>query len=135
MQRRTKIVATLGPATDRPETLLKMIDAGLDVARLNFSHGDANDHRGRVKALREAARQSGREVVLMADLQGPKIRVRRFKERSVELKDGAAFFLESKLGLEDGTVDGVGVALDSVHTDVANGDMLLLNDGMFTLGA
>ncbi len=133
MQRRTKIVATLGPATDRPETLLKMIDAGLDVARLNFSHGDADDHRGRVKELREAARQADHEVGLMADLQGPKIRVRRFKKRSVELKDGAAFFLDSALGLEDGTVEGVGVALDSLHKDVASGDILLLNDGMIAL--
>ena len=133
MKRRTKIVATLGPATDKPETLLKMIDAGLDVARINFSHGDADDHRGRAKALREAARQSGREVGLMGDLQGPKIRVRRFKERSVELKDGGSFFLDSALGMEDGTVEGVGVALDTLHEDVATGDTLLLNDGLITL--
>ena len=133
MQRRTKIVATLGPATDKPATLLKMIDAGLDVARLNFSHGDADDHRGRAKALREAARESGREVGLMGDLQGPKIRVRRFKDRSVELKDGDSFFLDSTLGMEDGTVDGVGVALDTLHEDVVAGDVLLLNDGMITL--
>jgi len=133
MQRRTKIVATLGPATDKPTTLLKMIDAGLDVARLNFSHGDPDDHRGRAKALREAARKSGREVGLMGDLQGPKIRVRRFKDRSVELKDGESFYLDSTLGLEDGTVDGVGVALETLHEDVIAGDVLLLNDGMITL--
>ena len=133
MRRRTKIVATLGPATDKPQTLLKMIDAGLDVARLNFSHGDADDHRGRAKALREAARKSGREVGLMGDLQGPKIRVRRFRDRSVELKDGDSFFLDSALGLEDGTIDGVGVALDTLHKDVVAGDVLLLNDGMITL--
>ena len=133
MQRRTKIVATLGPATDKPKTLLTMIDAGLDVARLNFSHGDADDHRGRAKELREAARKSGREVGLMGDLQGPKIRVRRFKDRSVELKDGESFYLDSTLGLEDGTVDGVGVALDTLHEDVVAGDVLLLNDGMITL--
>ncbi len=133
MQRRTKIVATLGPATDKPATLRKMIDAGLDVARLNFSHGDANDHRGRAQALRDAARKSGREVGLMGDLQGPKIRVRQFKGRSVELNDGESFFLDSTLGREDGTVDGVGVALASLHEDVAAGDVLLLNDGMITL--
>ncbi len=133
MKRRTKIVATLGPATDKPETLLKMIDAGLDVARVNFSHGDADDHRGRAKALREAARAAGREVGLMGDLQGPKIRVRRFKDRSVELKDGDTFFLDSTLGLEEGTVDGVGVVLDTLHKDVVSGDVLLLNDGMITL--
>jgi pyruvate kinase len=133
MHRRTKIVATLGPATDRPETLLKMIDAGLDVARLNFSHGDADDHRGRAKALREAARKSGREVGLMGDLQGPKIRVKRFKDRSVELIDGQSFFLDSSLGLEEGTIDGVGVALETLHEDVVAGDTLLLNDGMIAL--
>ncbi len=110
-----------------------MIDAGLDVARLNFSHGDADDHRGRAQALREAAKQSGREVGLMGDLQGPKIRVRQFKGRSVELNDGESFFLDSTLGREDGTVDGVGVALATLHEDVAAGDVLLLNDGMITL--
>jgi pyruvate kinase len=133
MKRRTKIVATLGPASDNPGTLLKMIEAGLDVARVNFSHGDADDHRGRVKALREAARKAGREVGLMGDLQGPKIRVKRFKERSVMLADGASFFLDSTLGLEEGDEDGVGVALDSLHEDVVEGDVLLLNDGMITM--
>lgn len=133
MKRRTKIVATLGPATDKPETLEKMIIAGLDVARLNFSHGGADDHRARAKELREASRKAGREVGLMGDLQGPKIRVKRFKDRSVELHDGAAFFLDSSLGLEEGTIDGVGVALDTMHEDVVAGDTLLLNDGMITL--
>jgi pyruvate kinase len=133
MQRRTKIVATLGPATDEPGTLLEMINAGLDVARLNFSHGDADDHRSRAKLLRDASKKAGREVGLMGDLQGPKIRVKRFKDRSVELRDGAAFFLDSALGLEEGTVEGVGVALETMHEDVAAGDVLLLNDGMITL--
>ena len=133
MKRRTKIVATLGPATDKPETLEKMIIAGLDVARLNFSHGDADDHRARAKELREASRKAGREVGLMGDLQGPKIRVKRFKDRSVELHDGATFFLDSSLGLDEGTIDGVGVALDTMHEDVVAGDTLLLNDGMITL--
>ena len=76
MLRRTKIVATLGPATDDGATLCEMIDAGLDVARLNFSHGEADDHRRRVKALRAAAESCGREVGIMGDLQGPKIRIR-----------------------------------------------------------
>ncbi len=133
MQRRTKIVATLGPATDRAKTLRKMIDAGLDVARLNFSHGDADEHRRRAEGLRLAAQSSGRNVGLMGDLQGPKIRVKRFRERSVELADGAAFFLDSTLGFEDGDENGVGVALETIHEDVAPGDVLLLNDGMITL--
>jgi pyruvate kinase len=133
MLRRTKIVATLGPASDRKKTLRKMIDAGLDVARLNFSHGDADEHRQRVKELRAVARKCGRDVGLLADLQGPKIRVLRFQERSVELKDGEVFFLDSKLGIDAGTREGVGVALSTIHRDVSPGDILLLNDGLITL--
>lgn len=133
MQRRTKIVATLGPASDPSQTLRKMIDAGLDVARLNFSHGSADDHRKRARELRRAAKKCGREVGLMGDLQGPKIRVKRFKKHSVELKDGASFFLDSALGLQEGNKKGVGVALETLHKDVRPDDVLLLNDGMITL--
>lgn len=133
MLRRTKIVATLGPASDDKETLCDMINAGLDVARLNFSHGDAADHIRRADLLRSAAESCGREVGIMGDLQGPKIRIRRFKEHSVSLVDGASFFLDSTLGLMDGDQDGVGVALDSLHEDVSPGNILLLNDGMITL--
>ncbi|MGI9225147.1 MAG: pyruvate kinase [Woeseiaceae bacterium] len=133
MQRRTKIVATLGPASDRKKTLRKMIDAGLDVARLNFSHGDADEHRRRAQELRDAARRCGRDVGLLGDLQGPKIRVLRFRDRSVELEDGDAFFLDSSLGIDDGTKEGVGVALPTMHEDVSPGDTLLLNDGMINL--
>jgi len=133
MQRRTKIVATLGPASDHKKTLRKMIMAGLDVARLNFSHGDASEHRERARMVRAAARKCGREVGLLGDLQGPKIRVQRFRDRSVELHDGDSFFLDSSLGFEEGTTEGVGVALDTLHEDVRPGDTLLLNDGMITL--
>ena len=133
MLKRTKIVATLGPATDQKKVLRKMIRAGLDVARLNFSHGDADEHRRRAKRLHAAATECGRNIGVMGDLQGPKIRVRRFRDHSVELTEGAAFFLDSALGFEDGTVDGVGVALDTLHEDVAAGDILLLNDGMISL--
>ena len=133
MHRRTKIVATVGPASERHETLVKMIDAGLDVARLNFSHGPAQEHRTRAATLRAAAAECGREIGLMGDLQGPKIRVRRFRDRSVDLKDGQSFFLDSTLGADEGTIDGVGVALDTLHEDVEPGDVLLLNDGMITM--
>ncbi len=133
MQKRTKIVATLGPASERPKTLIKMINAGLDVARLNFSHGDADEHRERARRLRKAAAECGREVGLLGDLQGPKIRIKRFEHGSVELADGAAFFLDSTLGLDDGTEEGVGVALETLHKDVVERDILLLNDGMITL--
>jgi len=133
MQKRTKIVATLGPASEDPAVLRKMIRAGLDVARINFSHGEADEHRARAEALKQAARDEGRDIGLLGDLQGPKIRVKRFRDNSVNLVDGAAFFLDSALGLEDGTVEGVGVALETMHEDVAPGDTLLLNDGMISL--
>jgi pyruvate kinase len=133
MQRRTKIVATLGPASDDAETLRKMINAGLDVARLNFSHGNAADHKRRAELLRTAAEACGREVGIMGDLQGPKIRIRRFEDHSVALTDGEKFFLDSTLGLMDGNQDGVGVALDTLHEDIKVGDILLLNDGLITL--
>jgi pyruvate kinase len=133
MLRRTKIVATLGPASDDADKLCKMIRAGLDVARLNFSHGDQAEHRRRFEALREAAQGCGRDVGVMGDLQGPKIRIRRFRNGSVHLPDGAMFFLDSTLGLEDGDENGVGVALETLHEDVGPGDTLLLNDGLITL--
>ena len=110
-----------------------MINAGLDVARLNFSHGDAVDHRRRAEILRSAAEACGREVGIMGDLQGPKIRIRGFQDHSVSLADGSKFFLDSTLGLMDGNIEGVGVALDTLHEDVKPGDILLLNDGLITL--
>ena len=133
MLRRTKIVATLGPASDDPEVLRRMIDAGLNVVRINFSHGEADDHRRRVQALREVARRCGREIGVMGDLQGPKIRLKRFKKGKIELKDGQAFFLDSKLGKREGDQAGVGVAYDDLHKDVKPKNLLLLDDGQITL--
>ena len=133
MRRRTKIVATLGPASERPKILRKIINSGLDVARLNFSHGSADDHRQRARRLRKAADACGRDVGLLGDLQGPKIRVMRFKKGSVHLRSGDEFFLDSTLGLEEGTRKGVGVALETLHEDVKPGDTLLLNDGLISL--
>ena len=133
MRRRTKIVATLGPASDNAQTLERMIDAGMTVARLNFSHGDADEHRRRAATLRAAANARGRDVGLLGDLQGPKIRICRFADHSVALKDGDPFFLDSTLGTMDGNQEGVGVALDTLHEDVNADDILLLNDGMITL--
>ncbi len=133
MLRRTKIVATLGPASDDPKVLRKMIDAGLNVVRINFSHGEAEDHRRRVQTLREVARQSGRPIGVMGDLQGPKIRLKRFKEGRIELEDGQAFFLDPTLGRHDGDQDGVGVAYDDLHKDVKPNNLLLLDDGQITL--
>lgn len=97
MQRRTKIVCTLGPATDSIADLGKLIKAGMDVARLNFSHGDHVAQRRRAANLREASNQANRNIGLMGDLQGPKIRVQRFHEGSVLLQEGRPFFLDSNL--------------------------------------
>ncbi len=133
MIRRTKIVATLGPATDDPQILREMINAGMDAARINFSHGEQQDYRARIEALHAAAAEGGREIGLMGDLQGPKIRVKRFKDSKASLQDGAKFFLDASLGLHDGNDEGVGVAYPRLHEDVKPGDVLLLNDGQITL--
>jgi len=133
MLRRTKIVATLGPGSDKPKTIREMINSGVDIARINFSHGSPDDHRERAARLRAVAIECGRDVGLLADLQGPKIRVLRFRKGSAHLQDGASFFLDSTLGLEEGDEKGVGVALDTLHEDVKKGDNLLLNDGLISL--
>jgi pyruvate kinase len=118
MQRRTKIIATLGPATDDVQILSEMIGAGLDVARLNFSHGDHGAQGERLELLRKVAADSGRFVGVIGDLQGPKIRVRRFEKSKVELSKGDDFFLDSALSENAGNSDGVGVAYDGLHSDV-----------------
>ncbi|MBQ1558945.1 MAG: pyruvate kinase, partial [Pseudomonas sp.] len=91
--RRTKIVATLGPASSSPEVLEQLILAGLDVARLNFSHGTPDDHKARAALVRELAAKHGRHVALLGDLQGPKIRIAKFENKRIELKDGDLFRL------------------------------------------
>jgi pyruvate kinase len=133
MQRRTKIVATLGPATDDLDVLTEMCRAGLDVARVNFSHGKHADHLRRMEMLREAAARTGRPVAILCDLAGPKIRIESFRDGKVELVDGAAFTLDTALDPAAGTVDAVGVAYKELTTDVAAGDTLLLNDGLIVL--
>ncbi|HSP01825.1 MAG TPA: pyruvate kinase, partial [Thioalkalivibrio sp.] len=95
--RRTKIVATLGPATDSPAVLEKLVRAGVDVVRINFSHGKADEHRRRVEMIRKAADSVGRVVGVLGDLQGPKIRIARFAEGGVELNEGDAFVLDASL--------------------------------------
>ena len=96
MARATKIVATLGPASSAPEVLERMLRAGVDVVRLNFSHGKAQDHIDRATLVREVARRAGKEVAIMADLQGPKIRVGKFEGGSTMLEAGQAFVLDAR---------------------------------------
>ena len=110
-----------------------MIEAGLNVVRINFSHGEADEHRQRVEQLRSIATECGREIGVMGDLQGPKIRLKRFRDGRVELEDGQAFFLDSELGKTDGDETGVGVAYDDLHKDLAAGNILLLDDGHIAL--
>ncbi len=134
MGRRTKIVATLGPATDVPGVLEKMVEAGVDVVRLNFSHGDADAHRGRAEAIRECSRQFGRHVGILADLQGPKIRIARFGgSGKVYLEEGARFDLDVDLPPESGDNTQVGVCYRELPRDVKSGDVLLLDDGRIVL--
>lgn len=131
--KRTKIVATLGPSTDKDGVLVKMIEAGMDVARLNFSHGKAEDHIQRAKQVRECAKAVGREIAIMADLQGPKIRIARFKLGSVFLKEGAQFILDADLPKEAGDETVVGIDYKNLPKDVRRGDTLLLDDGRLVL--
>jgi len=128
----TKIVATLGPASSDPAILEAMIRAGVNVVRLNFSHGKAQDHVDRAMLVREAAKRAGRVVAIMADLQGPKIRVGKFAEGKVMLETGAAFILDASRA-EPGDINGVGLDYKELPRDVKAGDLLLLNDGLIVL--
>ncbi|WP_166265690.1 pyruvate kinase [Marinobacter caseinilyticus] len=129
MLRRTKIVATLGPATDSTESLAAIIAAGVDVTRLNFSHGSAEDHIQRAQQVRDAASAQGRFVALLADLQGPKLRVARFADNKVALKRGQSFTLDANMDKDAGTSDCVGIDYEQLINDVKPGDILVLDDG------
>ena len=131
--RRTKIVATLGPATDDPTVLRDMVEAGVDVVRLNFSHGQVADHARRVELVRRAAASAGRYVGVLGDLQGPKIRIDRFAGGKVQLADGAPFTLDASLPIDAGSETAVGIAYKKLPQDVFVGDVLLLNDGQISL--
>jgi pyruvate kinase len=131
-RRATKIVATLGPASSDPDLLERMIRAGVNVVRLNFSHGKAQDHIDRAKLVREAAQRAGREVAIMADLQGPKIRVGRFADNKVFLEPGQKFVLDAQR-TELGDIHGVGLDYKELPREVKAGDVLLLNDGLIVI--
>ena len=131
--RRTKILATLGPATDRPGVLDELVRAGVNVVRLNFSHGTPEHHAARVNAVREAAARQGREVGILADLQGPKIRIEKFAEGKALLKAGDAFALVCRADAAAGDSAQVGVSYLGLVKDVHVGDMLLLDDGLMAL--
>ena len=130
--RATKIVATLGPASSSAEVLERMIRAGVDVVRLNFSHGSAQDHIDRAALVREVAKKIGKEVAIMADLQGPKIRVGKIEGGKTMLEPGGKLVLDAAYtGL--GTNQRVGLDYKELPRDVRPGDTLLLNDGLLRL--
>ena len=131
MHRATKIVATLGPACADPAVLQRMLAAGVDVVRLNFSHGAASDHVERARDVRAAAKALGREVAIMADLQGPKIRIGKFADGKVALQPGQTFVLDAECELGDAT--RVGLDYKELTRDVGPGAILLLDDGLIRL--
>ena len=133
MPRHTKIVATLGPATDDLKVLTALVRAGADLVRINFSHGKAEDHARRVRLVRDAADAAGRYVGILGDLSGPKIRIERFADGPVTLNDGDAFTLDTAHDPEAGNAGVVGVSYKALPRDVSPGDTLLLNDGLVAL--
>jgi len=133
MPRRTKIVATLGPATDEKQILDDMIKAGMDVVRVNFSHGDPEDHIRRAEDVRNRARAFGHQVGVFADLQGPKIRIGSFREGRITLSKDDHFILDAGLDITAGTQERVGLTYKGLPDDVSRGDTLLLDDGRIVL--
>lgn len=133
MLRRTKILATLGPATDQPGVLEGLFEAGIDVVRLNFSHGSADDHINRAQRVRELSKKTGRRVGILGDLQGPKIRIARFKDTKVFLNEGQDFALDINLDANAGDNTQVGITYEPLAKEVKPGSRLLLDDGRIVL--
>ena len=131
MSRHTKIVATLGPASSTPEVLERMVQAGVDVVRMNFSHGTPEDHKARADGIRAAAAKLGRTVGILGDLQGPKIRVGKFEGGKITLAVGDSFILDAACPL--GNQERVGLDYKDLPKDVVSGDILLLDDGRLKL--
>jgi pyruvate kinase len=134
MLRRTKIVSTLGPASESAEVLEQLILAGVNVVRLNFSHGSPEDHRRRAEMVREIAAKHKLYVAVLGDLQGPKIRVARFAEGKIQLKVGDKFILDAALPRDAGDQHQVGIDYKELPNDCRPGDKLLLDDGRVVLG-
>jgi pyruvate kinase len=132
MYRATKIVATLGPTSSDPAVLERMVRAGVDVVRLNFSHGSADDHLSRAALVKEVSAKAGRTVAIMCDLQGPKIRVGKFKDGKVNLEKGRRFVLDAATAAP-GDAERVGLDYKELPRDVEPGAVLLLDDGKIVL--
>lgn len=133
MLRRTKILTTLGPASDKPGVLEALFEAGIDAVRMNFSHGIAQDHIDRAAAVRALSKKTGRLVGILCDLQGPKIRIAKFKTAKVLLDEGQAFALDINLAPDLGDKTRVGITYKPLATEVVAGSRLLLDDGRIIL--
>ena len=133
MLRRTKIIATLGPSSSDYKTLEGMVKAGMNVARINFSHGEREEYFKSVEMLRDISRMTGIEVGIMADLQGPKIRIKSFHSGKALLRSSNKFFLDTLLGEYEGDISGVGVDYADLHHDIKINDKLLIDDGRIIL--
>ena len=133
MLKRTKIVATLGPASSSKEALASLVSAGVDVVRLNFSHGDPQDHIDRAQLVRQIAKEQNRHIAILGDLQGPKIRITRFKDGKILLKSGQSFTLDLDMDPTAGSSEGVGITYQGLVTDCLPGNILLLDDGRVTM--
>lgn len=133
MLRRTKIVATLGPASEKEDVLERLILAGVNVVRLNFSHGSPEDHKGRAELVRKLAAKHGRYVAVLGDLQGPKIRIARFADGKIHLNVGDQFALDGSLERDAGSQTEVGIDYKELPQDCKVGDNLLLDDGRVVL--
>ena len=135
MDRRTKIVATIGPASREPETLVRMVEAGMDVARLNFSHGTAELHAETAERVRDAAGRAGRPVAILQDLPGPKLRIGALRDDVAELKPGDQVTFECGNGLALGDSQRMSIAWDGLANAVEPGEVLYLADGAVRLRA
>ena len=133
MIRRTKILATLGPSTDEPDTLKGILDAGVNVVRINFSHNNEKEHLARIAQIRQYEEENDVFIGLMMDLQGPKIRIASFKSEKIELKKGDQFTLDAGLAEDAGDQKSVGLAYKQLPNDLSMGNTLLLDDGKIIL--
>lgn len=131
--RRTKIIVTMGPSLDDPEVLRRVLAAGADVFRANFSHGSHETHEERINLVRKLAAEADKTIAILVDLQGPKIRIARFKNKKIQLKEGQSFILDTALGENDGSEESVSLDYKDLPNDVHPGDTLLLDDGRIVM--
>ena len=131
--RHTKIIATLGPATDSEKVMGKLLDAGVDLVRLNFSHGTHEEHAWRIKTIRKLSKEKNYEVGLLGDLQGAKIRIGIFKDKKIHLDIGNSFCIDTELSMDEGDHEKVGTTYKGLASDVSTDDILLIDDGRIVL--